>query len=73
MRKQLKFSEQKQDLKCKGFPLFNLGFLQTRKWKLGKDNFHFAPEVKKNEEPVIPSIELAEQAIEYARELEMIV
>ncbi|XP_066245050.1 26S proteasome non-ATPase regulatory subunit 8-like [Euwallacea similis] len=44
-----------------------------RKWKLGKDNFfHFTPEVKKTHEP-IPSVELAEQAIEYAKELEMIV
>lgn len=47
--------------------------VNTKKWKLGKDNiFHFAPEIKKNDEP-IPSREFAEQAIEYARELEMIV
>ncbi|XP_050308137.1 26S proteasome non-ATPase regulatory subunit 8-like [Anthonomus grandis grandis] len=46
---------------------------EKRKWKIGKDNyFHFTPEVKKSHEP-IPSIELAEQAIEYAKELEMIV
>nr|AEE62145.1 unknown [Dendroctonus ponderosae] len=44
-----------------------------RKWKLGKDSFfHFTPEVKKTHEP-IPSVELAEQAVEYAKELEMIV
>lgn len=43
------------------------------KWKIGSDNFfHFTPEVQKNDEP-IPSKELAEQAIDYARELEMIV
>lgn len=47
--------------------------VKTKKWKLGRDNFfHFAPEVKKNDEP-IPSIELAEQAMDYAKELEMIV
>ncbi|KAJ3658650.1 hypothetical protein Zmor_010377 [Zophobas morio] len=46
---------------------------KNKKWKLGRDNFfHFAPEVKKTDEP-IPSSELAEQAIEYAKELEMIV
>ncbi|XP_017783750.1 PREDICTED: 26S proteasome non-ATPase regulatory subunit 8-like [Nicrophorus vespilloides] len=47
--------------------------LKTMKWKLQPDNFfHFAPEVQKNDEP-IPSKELAEQAIDYAMELEMIV
>ncbi|CAG9762892.1 unnamed protein product [Ceutorhynchus assimilis] len=44
-----------------------------RKWTLGKGNFfHFTPEVKKTHEP-IPSVELAVQAVEYAKELEMIV
>lgn len=48
-------------------------FMTKRKWKLGKDNlYHFAPEIKKTHEP-IPSTELAEQAIDYAKELEMIV
>ncbi|KAK5643716.1 hypothetical protein RI129_007561 [Pyrocoelia pectoralis] len=48
-------------------------FTTKRKWKLGVDNyFHFVPEIKKSDEP-IPSRELAEQAITYARELEMIV
>ncbi|KAI4463895.1 26s proteasome non-atpase regulatory subunit 8 [Holotrichia oblita] len=48
--------------------------VQTKKWKLGKDNlFHFVPEKKKYQTEPIPSKELAEQAIEYARELEMIV
>ncbi|KAJ8949660.1 hypothetical protein NQ314_008121 [Rhamnusium bicolor] len=47
--------------------------VKNKKWKLGKDNFfHFTPEVKKTHEP-IPSKELAQQAIEYAKELEMIV
>ncbi|KAF2882093.1 hypothetical protein ILUMI_24096 [Ignelater luminosus] len=50
-----------------------LEFAAKRKWKQGRDRFfHFVPEVKKNDEP-IPSRELAEQAIAYARELEMIV
>lgn len=48
-------------------------FATKKKWKLGKDNFyHFASETPKAKEP-IPSLELAEQAIFYARELEMIV
>lgn len=43
------------------------------KWKLGANNFfYFTPDTPKNDEP-IPSVELAEQAIDYARELEMIV
>lgn len=47
---------------------------QTKKWKVGKDNFfRFTPEVKKPHIEPIPSKELAEQSIEYARELEMIV
>ncbi|KAL3285311.1 hypothetical protein HHI36_019420 [Cryptolaemus montrouzieri] len=41
-------------------------------WKLVGDFFHFTPEMEKTTEP-IPSVELAEQAIEYAKELEMIV
>ncbi|CAH1159339.1 unnamed protein product [Phaedon cochleariae] len=46
---------------------------KNKQWKLGKDNFfHFTPEEKKTHEP-IPSRELAQQAIEYAKELEMIV
>lgn len=53
--------------------LFKWTVYFQRKWKLGKDNFfHFTPEVKKSHEP-IPSAEFAEQAIEYAKELEMIV
>lgn len=66
-------------LQCVKFPNFNIYFiifhfqLQNMKWKIGSDNFfHFTPEVPKNDEP-IPSKELAEQAIDYARELEMIV
>ncbi|XP_018321633.1 26S proteasome non-ATPase regulatory subunit 8 [Agrilus planipennis] len=44
-----------------------------KKWKLEKDNFyHFVPEVTKINEP-LPAREFAEQAISYARELEMIV
>lgn len=48
-------------------------FATKKNWKLGNDNFyHFASETPKPKEP-IPSLELAEQAIFYARELEMIV
>lgn len=48
-------------------------FATKRKWTLAADGFyHFASEVSKQKEP-IPSVELAEQAIIYARELEMIV
>jgi 26S proteasome regulatory subunit N12 len=48
-------------------------FGKKRNWNLGADNFyHFSSETPKAKEP-IPSMELAEQAIGYARELEMIV
>lgn len=48
-------------------------FGQSRNWKLGSDgNYHFSSETPKPKEP-IPSVELAEMAITYARELEMIV
>uniref|UniRef100_A0A7R8Z8B3 26S proteasome non-ATPase regulatory subunit 8 n=2 Tax=Timema TaxID=61471 RepID=A0A7R8Z8B3_TIMDO len=44
-----------------------------KKWVLGKDNFYnFSSEEKKSDDS-LPSKELAEQVIEYARELEMIV
>lgn len=47
-------------------------FLQ-RGWNLKTDNFfHFVHE-EKTEDETIPSTSLAQQAIEYARELEMIV
>ncbi len=44
-----------------------------RNWKLQTDNFFYFTHEEKNEDEVIPSTSLAEQAIEYARELEMIV
>lgn len=48
-------------------------FGQKRNWNLGPDGFyHFSSETPKTKEP-IPSAELAEMAISYARELEMIV
>lgn len=48
-------------------------FGQKRQWNLGNDGFyHFSSETPKTKEP-IPSVELAEMAIGYARELEMIV
>ncbi|GLH09303.1 26S proteasome non-ATPase regulatory subunit 8 [Gryllus bimaculatus] len=46
---------------------------RKKNWVLGRDNFyHFGTEEKKVDDP-LPSTELAEQALEYARELEMIV
>ncbi|GAB0100563.1 26S proteasome non-ATPase regulatory subunit 8 [Sergentomyia squamirostris] len=49
------------------------GFGTKKGWTLGPDSFyHFANEALKPKEP-IPSVELAEQAIIYAKELEMIV
>lgn len=48
-------------------------FGQKRKWNLGADNcYHFSSGTPKAKEP-IPSVELAEMTISYARELEMIV
>ncbi|XP_075232947.1 26S proteasome non-ATPase regulatory subunit 8-like [Lycorma delicatula] len=48
-------------------------YCSEKKWKLGSDNYYsFAIEEKKSDES-LPSVELAEQVIEYARELEMIV
>lgn len=48
-------------------------FGEKKSWKLGADGFyHFAGELVKPKDPM-PSQELAEQAIFYARELEMIV
>lgn len=50
-----------------------LRFGQKRNWKVGSDGFyHYSSEAPKAKEP-IPSAELAEMAISYARELEMIV
>lgn len=45
---------------------------RVMKWKLTNNVFIFTPEVQKSDDS-IPSQELAEQAIDYARELEMIV
>lgn len=48
-------------------------FGKKRNWYLGSDNvYNFAEKTVKPKE-VVPSVELAEQAIFYARELEMIV
>lgn len=48
-------------------------FGQKRNWNLGADGlYHFSSETPKAKEP-IPSVELAEMTISYARELEMIV
>ncbi|KAL8583821.1 26S proteasome non-ATPase regulatory subunit 8 [Nucella lapillus] len=49
-------------------------YAQKRGWQLGKDNcFHFKVESKHTADEVIPAKTLAQQTIEYARELEMIV
>lgn len=51
----------------------HLNFFLQKNWTLGRDNYYyFTAEEKKTDDP-LPSTELAEQAIEYARELEMIV
>ncbi|KAL0275494.1 UNVERIFIED_CONTAM: hypothetical protein PYX00_003324 [Menopon gallinae] len=48
-------------------------YANQKKWVLGPDKFyHFSNVEKKTDEP-LPALELAAQAIEYARELEMIV
>lgn len=48
-------------------------FLLQKNWILGKDNYYtFGVEEKKTEE-ALPALELTEQVLEYARELEMIV
>lgn len=50
-----------------------IAFGKKRNWTLGADNVYtFASKTDKPKEP-LPSVELAEQAISYARELEMIV
>ena len=44
-----------------------------RGWTLNSDNFfHYQQEVNKSDD-VIPALDLAQQTINYARELEMIV
>ncbi|PSN32765.1 26S proteasome non-ATPase regulatory subunit 8 [Blattella germanica] len=44
-----------------------------KNWTLGRDNFYYFSTEEKKRDDTLPSSELAEQAIEYARELEMIV
>lgn len=49
-------------------------FAQKRNWTLGKDGFyHFNDQSEAKAKEPIPSVELVEVAITYARELEMIV
>lgn len=51
----------------------NLSFLQ-RGWTQSSDGYYsFSPQQQRTEEVTIPSTELAQQVIEYARQLEMIV
>jgi 26S proteasome regulatory subunit N12 len=44
-----------------------------KNWSLGRDNYYYFATEEKKRDDTLPSSELAEQAIEYARELEMIV
>jgi hypothetical protein len=44
-----------------------------KSWTLGKDSFYYFCTEEKKRDDTLPSSELAQQAIEYARELEMIV
>ena len=49
-------------------------FAQKRNWTLGKDGFyHFVSQEESKAKEPIPSVELCEMTISYARELEMIV
>ena len=48
-------------------------FIFQRGWNLGSDNFFHYKQEEKDTDEVIPAKLLAEQTIEYARELEMIV
>lgn len=51
-----------------------LQFGEKREWKLGEDNcYHFKPSGGAGSSSGLPSSELASQAVEYARHLEMIV
>ena len=47
--------------------------LFQRDWKIQSDNFFYFQHEEKNKDEIIPATDLAQQAIEYARELEMIV
>ena len=47
--------------------------LLQRGWNLKSDNFYHFVHEEKTQDETIPSTNLAQQAIEYARELEMIV
>ena len=51
----------------------NSVLLLQRGWNLKTDNFYHFVHEEKTQDETIPSTNLAQQAIEYARELEMIV
>lgn len=53
--------------------LFNFVCSVQKCWKLGQDSFYSFGSDEKSTEETLPSCMLAEKAIEYARELEMIV
>ena len=52
--------------------LFHFLFIQ-RGWNLKSDNFFYFIHEETNKDEVIPATELTEQAVGYARELEMII
>ena len=51
----------------------NIVVIFQKNWTLGRDNYYYFGTEEKKHDDTLPSSELAEQAIEYARELEMIV
>ena len=48
-------------------------FAKERQWEVRADRFIFRSETKQQEEGGVPSLELANMAISYAREMEQIV
>ena len=48
-------------------------FAKDRQWQVRADRFVFRSEAKQQEEGGVPSLELANMAISYAREMEQIV
>jgi len=49
-------------------------YAKKRGWSLSQDGYYsFTSQQQRTEEVTIPSTELAQQVIEYARQLEMIV
>ena len=51
----------------------NIVVIFQKNWTLGRDNYYYFDTEEKTHDDTLPSSELTKQAIEYARELEMIV